>query len=145
MQQLRRGFRGLRAPTWQQLAPVLAELADRLALHGTFNMLLSDGDALYVYASTRLFWLQRQHPFPTAQLVDHELALDLSLANGADDRMVLVATEPLTRNEAWRPFEAGELRVFVAGAPVWHRAPASHEGPAVRPLLPDRHPVAAAA
>ena len=29
--------------------------------------------------------------------------------------MALIATEPLTRNEAWTPFGAGELRVFVAG------------------------------
>ena len=29
------------------------------------------------------------------------------------DRMVLGATEPLTRNEPWVPFAAGELLVFV--------------------------------
>jgi glutamine amidotransferase len=122
LQELRRRFRARRAPAWTQAAPVIAELAARVARHGRFNFLLSDGEALYAHGSTRLFWLPRQHPFPTAHLVDHDLTLDLSVANGPDDRMVLVATEPLTRNEAWQPFAAGELQVFVAGERVWHHA-----------------------
>ena len=45
--------------------------------------------------------------------------------------MALVATEPLTRNEIWVPFARGELRVFVAGEPVWSRTrPASQAAPA---------------
>ena len=123
LQELRKRFRGNRAPGWQQLAPVIAELAERIALHGRFNFLLSDGEALYAHASTRLHWLQREHPFGTAHLVDHDIALDLSVANGPNDRMVLLATEPLTRNEAWVPFAAGECRVFVAGEPVWCHVP----------------------
>lgn len=121
LQELRRRFGARRAPGWRQLAPAIAELAEQIARHGRFNFLLSDGEALYAHSSTRLFWLRREHPFPTAHLVDDDLALDLSEANGPDDRMVLVATEPLTRNEAWVPFGAGELRVFVAGESVWHR------------------------
>jgi len=124
LQELRRRFGMRRAAGWQQVAPVIAELADRIAPHGRFNFLLSDGEALYAHASTRLFWLQRAHPFPTAHLVDHDLSMDLSVVNGPDDRMVLVATEPLTRNEAWLPFGAGELQVFVAGEPVWRRTAA---------------------
>lgn len=123
LQELRRRFRARRAPPWQQLAPVIAELADTIARHGRFNFLLSDGEALYAHASTRLYWLMREHPFPTAHLVDHDLTLDLSVANGPDDRMVLVATEPLTRNERWVPFGPGELQVFVAGERVWRNVP----------------------
>lgn len=121
LQELRRRFRERRAAGWQQLAPVIADLAARIARHGSFNFVLTDGRAVYAHASTRLFWLQREHPFPTAHLVDHDIALDLSVANGLDDRMVLLATEPLTRNETWTPFRSGELQVFVAGEPVWRR------------------------
>ena len=134
LQELRQRFRARSAPGWQQLAPALAELAERIGRHGSFNFLFSDGHALYVHASTRLFWLRRAHPFPTAQLVDHDLTLDLSLANGAGDRMALVATEPLTRNEAWVPFAAGELRVFVAGESVWQQVPALRVPTAARVL-----------
>lgn len=128
LQELRRRFRARHSPHWQQVAPVLAELADRVAEHGRFNFLLSDGVALYARACTRLHWLTRQHPFPTAHLVDHDLHLDLSVANAAGDRMVLVATEPLTRNETWVPFERGDLRVFVAGQTAWSRSTAAPSG-----------------
>ncbi len=138
LQELRRRFRGRRAAAWPELAPFVAELADRISTHGRFNFLLSDGEAVYAHASTRLHWLQRGHPFGTAHLVDHDLALDLAVANGPDDRMVLLATEPLTRNETWVPFAAGELRVFVAGEPVWQRpargASPARDAPARRPL-----------
>ena len=30
----------------------------------------------------------------------------------------VVATTPLTRDEQWTPFEPGELKVFVDGAPL---------------------------
>ena len=133
LQELRRRFPGRRAPGWQDLAPAIAHLADQISRHGRFNFLLADGQAIYAHASTRLFWLKREHPFPTAHLVDHDIALDLSVANGPDDRMVLVATEPLTRNEAWVPFGSGELQVFVAGEPVWrHAAPSDRLITAVR-------------
>ena len=131
LQELRRRFRGRRNLSWLQLAPAIAELSDRIAAHGNFNFLLCDGEALYVRASTRLHWVERSHPFATAQLIDHDLTLDLGSANAAGDRMVLVATEPLTRNEAWQAFEAGEMQVFVAGRPVWRRpAPAQAALPA---------------
>lgn len=123
LQQLRRRFRGRRVPDWPELSPVIAELADDIAGHGTFNFLMSDGRALYVHASTRLSVTTRSHPFPTAHLVDHDLEMDLSVPNGVGDRMVLVATEPLTRNETWTPLEAGEMRTFVAGAQVCRHLP----------------------
>ena len=66
----------------------------------------------------------------TPAALQHGLVLDLAQANGPDDRMVLIATEPLTRNEPWRPFAAGELRVFEAGEEVWRHTPARREAPA---------------
>ena len=119
LQELRRRFRGRRSLGWVQLAPAIAELSERIAAHGRFNFLLCDGEALYARNSTRLHWVARSHPFCTAHLVDHDLTLDLATANGVDDRMVLVATEPLTRNEDWVAFAPGEMQVFVAGRPVW--------------------------
>jgi predicted glutamine amidotransferase len=123
--QLRRRFTA--APEWPELAPVLAELMPQLAAHGVFNMLLTDGRALYAHASTNLFWVQRQHPFARARLIDRDLEIDLATANAPTDRMVVVATKPLTTGERWEAFAPGELRVFVDGASAWRRqaAPAS--------------------
>jgi len=131
LQELRRRFRRRVPPGWQVLAPVIAELAEGIARHGKFNFVLSDGQAMYAHGATRLHVLQRKHPFATAHLVDHDLTLDLGAANGPLDRMVLVATEPVTRNEPWEPFAPGELRVFVEGEEVWRRAPARQPASAV--------------
>jgi hypothetical protein len=49
------------------------------------------------------------------------MSLDLATVNAPGDHMVLIATEPLTSNEAWQPFAPGELKVFVAGEQVWSR------------------------
>lgn len=125
LRELRRSFPGLRRPAWPRLAAVLQTLALRVSRHGSFNFLLSDGEAIYAHASTRLHWLQRRPPFATAQLVDREVRIDLGQVNSVDDRMVLVATEPLTSDEPWQAFEPGELRVFVGGEAVWQGLPIS--------------------
>jgi glutamine amidotransferase len=89
-------------PPWQELAPHVAELSGEIARHGNFNFLLTNGEALYTHCSTRLQVLQRRHPFPRARLVDCDLSLDLSAMNGPNDRIVIVATEPLTTEEVWQ-------------------------------------------
>jgi glutamine amidotransferase len=123
--QLRRRFAS--APEWPELAPALAELVPQLAAHGVFNMLLTDGRALYAHASTKLSWAQRHHPYARPRLVDCDLEIDLATANGLSDRMVVVATRPLPLGETWHAFEPGELRVFVAGQSVWHAQTARPE------------------
>ena len=124
LQRLRQAFGGGHgpAPHWQALAPVLAELLPQISAHGSFNMLLTDGHALYAHGSTQLHWVTREHPFPRARLVDCDLELDLAGANGPDDRMVVVATQPLTHTEPWQAFAPGELRVFEQGRAVWQQA-----------------------
>jgi glutamine amidotransferase len=128
LQQLRRRFDS--APEWPELAPVLGALMPELAAQGVFNMLLTDGKALYAHASTRLSWVQRQHPFARARLVDRDVEIDLATANKPSDRMVVVATAPLTSGESWHAFEPGELRVFAGGQSVWHRQTACAPQPA---------------
>ncbi len=46
------------------------------------------------------------------------LDVDFGALTTPDDRVAVVATEPLTADEAWQPFAPGELRVFVGGSPV---------------------------
>lgn len=106
---------------WPELAETLAPWLDEIAAHGRFNLLMSDGRGLLARASTRLNWLARKPPFGSVRLRDADLAVDLATLNGPQDRMVLVATEPLTHDEAWQAFEPGELRVFVDGRSAWCR------------------------
>ena len=61
------------------------------------------------------YHLERRHPFAVAQLSDEDLCIDFAPLTTPSDRVQLVATEPLTTNEGWKAFGAGELKVFVHG------------------------------
>ena len=96
-----------------------------------FNMLLSDGHALYAHCSTKLHLLTRRHPFPHARLVDRDMSLDLGPLNDEGDIMSLLATEPLTLDEPWQALRTGEFVVVVGGQVVWQ---AVHTGTRAFPV-----------
>ena len=102
-------------PTTPELTCTLRELLPAISRHGTFNLLLSNGQALWAHATTRLFSLERRHPFGAATLADEDLSVDFSALTTPADRVAVVATEPLTADEPWVPFAPGELRVFRHG------------------------------
>ena len=114
LQELAKSHAGV--PSVEELTLTLRELTPKIARHGTFNFLLSNGQALWAHASTRLFYLVREYPFCEVQLKDEDLRVNLADLNGREDRLAIVVTEPLTTNEAWTPLAADELTVFVDGA-----------------------------
>jgi glutamine amidotransferase len=116
LQELRRRFGDVR-PERAALHAALAELVPAIAAHGTFNMMLSDGTALFAHCSTSLHYLVRQHPFDTAILSDEDVRVDFSQVTTPDDRVAIIVTQPLTTNERWTAFAAGELLCFVDGLP----------------------------
>lgn len=99
------------------LIATVAALAGQIARHGSFNFILSDGDLLFAYCSTRLHYVVREYPFATARLLDCDVEIDFNRHNHLDDRIAVIATEPLTSGEQWQAFAPGELKVFAAGAP----------------------------
>ncbi|MEO6854652.1 MAG: class II glutamine amidotransferase [Rhodoferax sp.] len=116
MQELAKSHAGV--PSVAELTLTLRELAARIARHGTFNFLLSNGEALWAHATTSLYYVERQHPFAQATLKDDDLSINFADHTGKDDRVAMVATTPLTTNESWVAFAPGELKVFVGGALV---------------------------
>jgi predicted glutamine amidotransferase len=102
-------------PSVGELTATLRELAPLAAAHGSFNFLLGNGQALWAHCSTRLHHLVRQHPFAAATLQDEDVTVDFRPLTQEGDRVAVIVTEPLTRDEAWLPFAPGELRVFVDG------------------------------
>jgi glutamine amidotransferase len=104
-------------PPVEELTRTLRELAPQVARHGTFNFLLSNGEALWAHATTKLCYVVRQHPFASARLADEDLTVNFAEHAAPSDRVAVVATAPLTCDEQWTAFEPGQLRVFLDGAP----------------------------
>lgn len=132
LQSLRQRF-GTTAPAPDALFDALRTLTLALAGHGEFNYLLSNGDWLVAHCSTRLACIVRQAPFAQAHLKDQDVSVDFSTLTRPDDRVAVVATEPLTDNETWTTLPPGSLWLFVDGAPV--RQAATAPGP-LRPPAP---------
>ena len=65
-------------PSVQELTTTLRELTPRIARHGTFNFLLSNGEALWAHATTNLYSIERKHPFKHATLADDELSVNFA-------------------------------------------------------------------
>jgi predicted glutamine amidotransferase len=113
MQELAKSHAGV--PTVDELTLTLRELLPVPAAHGAFNMLLSNGQALWAHCSTRLHWIERAHPFGRAQLADEDMTVDFATQTTPHDRVAVVATEPMTSNEPWQALAPGHVRVFVGG------------------------------
>jgi predicted glutamine amidotransferase len=105
-------------PSVAELTLTLRELLPYIHRHGTFNLLLSNGEALFAHASTNLHLLQRAHPFKPAQLLDADLRVDFAQHTSPTDRVALVATQPLTLNEPWEALAPGELVVLHGGVRI---------------------------
>jgi predicted glutamine amidotransferase len=111
-------------PSIEELTITLRELTPLIARHGTFNFLLSNGQALWAHASTQLYYVVRQHPFTHATLSDEDLSVNFAEVTQAGDRVAVVVTAPLTTNEPWTAFAPGELKVFVDGEVLPLQTPA---------------------
>ncbi|WP_353152689.1 class II glutamine amidotransferase [Herminiimonas fonticola] len=117
LQELRRQFDDA-PPALPQLRAAIEKLCAEIATHGTFNMMLSDGSALFAHCSTNLHYIVRQYPFAEAVLCDEDMKVDFSEVTTPSDRVAIIVTEPLTTNETWTQFKLGELKVFIDGMPL---------------------------
>lgn len=98
-----------------QLWEAVAEIGGELGVDGTFNFLLGDGRHLFARCATRLAYIIRKAPFGVATLADEDVRIDFSSVTTPRDRVAVVATAPLTADEAWTLGRPGELWVFDRG------------------------------
>lgn len=99
----------------KKLYALIKELTESLAELGIFNVLMSDSEVLYAHCSTKLHWLTRCAPFGDASLIDADMEVNFADETSSDDVVTVVATQPLTANEAWQKMNKGELRIFQHG------------------------------
>jgi len=106
-----RGYPDDPARLWKAIATVGGELGD----HGTFNFLLGDGRQMFARCATKLCYIVRKAPFRRATLADDDLSVDFAAVTTPRDRVAIVATAPLTRDETWTIGRPGEMWVFRRG------------------------------
>jgi|GEM_PF-7566 len=115
-------------PPAGQLFAAVARLGSELSSRGVFNFLLGDGEHLFARCDTRLHHIVRQAPFGRATLTDDDVTVDFSRLASPEDRVAVVATSPLTRDEVWTAGSPGTLWVFRGG-----RLVASLDSPVLHP------------
>jgi glutamine amidotransferase len=120
LQNLREQF-GEAPPAREELFQALYALTEPLAAMGIFNYLLSNGDSLFAHCSTELSYIIRRAPFNLAHLKDEDVMVDFSQVTTPDDRVAVIATQPLTDNESWNPMESGSLWQFCEGEVITWR------------------------
>jgi glutamine amidotransferase len=120
MQELEAKFGDVK-PSNQVLFEALTELTTSIGVKGEFNYLLSNGDVLFAHCSTKLVYIIRQAPFPTATLKDEDVTVDFNSVTTQTDRVAIIATTPLTDNETWTKLEPGSLWMFQDGNPIDNR------------------------
>lgn len=114
MQELKKSF-GENPPELLDLGSKIHEITLELSRFGVFNFLLSNGEFLMAHCSTKLASIVRKAPFSTAHLKDQEVAVDFSAVTTPNDRVAVIATNPLTENETWTTHNPGTLLLFYEG------------------------------
>ncbi|SST09142.1 glutamine amidotransferase [Acinetobacter baumannii] len=97
------------------LLPVLISACDEYRKKGVFNALISDGDWLFTFCSSKLAYITRRAPFGPARLKDADLTVDFHAETTPDDVVTVIATEPLTDNENWTLQQSGEWVLWWGG------------------------------
>ncbi len=121
LEQLRRRY--CQKPDTADLFACMAELTAEIRSHGLFNFMLSNGEFLLAHASTLLYYIIRQAPFGEAHLLDQDMAIDFAAVTTPNDRVAVIATLPLTRNEHWQQLAENELVMFAQGSIVARDCP----------------------
>jgi predicted glutamine amidotransferase len=114
LQGLRRAFPGAQPPL-QELFDALTALTRDVTDYGVFNFLMSNGQALFAHCSTHLHYIVRRWPFSTAHLIDADMSIDFAQYTTPEDRVAVIATQPLTDDETWTAFAPGDLLMFQDG------------------------------
>lgn len=103
----------------------LTKICRELAQLGLFNCLLSNGDWQLAYAGSLLFYLTRKYPFGKAKLADQDLSIDFSQFTTDKDCVTVLATIPITANEAWQQLAVNECLIFQQGNIIFQDTPAN--------------------
>lgn len=100
---------------WSMLFDLIKQCADYLSTLGVCNLLLTDGQYLFAYCSTKLYWITRKAPFGKAKLLDEDIEIDFQIHTTSSDVVTIIATMPLTSNEVWQQIIPYRAKLFKDG------------------------------
>ena len=104
------------------VARLVLDTGRELSLHDSrVNFLLSDGRTLLAYHDghkTLHYVEKRAADLPEIDLADQDYDLSLNLGDAPDERAVIVASVPLTKEPGWKKLDAGEFLVVREGLVV---------------------------
>lgn len=102
-------------PELLALVEVIQSLCETINALGVFNLLLTDGEYLFVFCSNNLHWITRRAPFGKASLIDAEMVVNFEQETSESDVVTVIATQPLTANETWQKMSPGQGLLFKKG------------------------------
>ncbi|OOF55187.1 class II glutamine amidotransferase [Rodentibacter genomosp. 2] len=105
-------------PTEIQIFEAIQDITKKLATHGTFNFILSNGEWMIAHCATNLHYLTRKAPFGKACRIDDDGVIDFNDYAKAGDKVTIITTFPLTKDESWTKMENGGFVFFKEGDKV---------------------------
>lgn len=99
----------------ETLTGFLVARCQAYAQKGVFNLLLSNGDWLFTFCTTKLASITRRAPFGPARLKDADVIVDFEAETTPNDIVSVIVTEPLTTDERWSLYQPGEWRLWKQG------------------------------
>ncbi|MDH2998132.1 class II glutamine amidotransferase [Pasteurellaceae bacterium LFhippo2] len=101
-------------PSEQEMFDAIIEITSKIATHGVFNFIMSNGHWMIARCSTNLHYVTRKAPFGTA-LRDDDVMIDFREYTQESDKVTIITTQPLTKNEPWKKMKNGGYVFFKDG------------------------------
>lgn len=101
-------------PSEREIFDSIVEFTSEIADKGVFNFILSNGEWMIARCSTNLHYVCRKAPFGTA-LRDDDVMIDFREYTTDSDKVTIITTQPLTKNENWVKMKNGGYVFFKEG------------------------------
>ncbi len=101
-------------PSEKEIFDAIVDITTDIAQKGVFNFILSNGHWMIARCATNLHYVCRRAPFGTA-LREDDVVIDFSKYTKDTDKVTIITTQPLTKNEQWTKMKNGGYAFFKGG------------------------------
>lgn len=102
-------------PDEKAIFDAVVDITSNLANLGVLNFILSNGHWMIARCATNLHYVCRKVPFGEVQRVDDDAVIDFSKYTNEGDKVTIITTMPLTKNEKWTKMKNGGYVFFKDG------------------------------